>query len=71
MAAKIIEISSCGECPHLDHTGAFTPGGAKPICGHEQAVAERLGKEGGLSGLRLMKRRGVVRIPQWCPLDDA
>ncbi len=29
-----IEIKHCGYCRHRDHSGAFTPGGAKKICGH-------------------------------------
>ena len=24
----------CETCDHLEHSGAFTPGGAKDICGH-------------------------------------
>jgi hypothetical protein len=34
-----IEVT-CETCEHLDHSGAFTPGGAQPICDHDDA-AER------------------------------
>lgn len=30
-------IPTCGQCPFVDHSGAFTPGGAQPICGHRDA----------------------------------
>lgn len=31
-------IKNCGKCPYVDHSGAFTPGGAVDICGHPNAV---------------------------------
>ena len=34
---KITRDITCSTCPHLDHSGAFTPGGAKDICGHPSA----------------------------------
>jgi len=34
----IVQINSCAECRHRDHSGAFTPGGSRPICGHSKAV---------------------------------
>lgn len=33
----IKEIKDCSDCPHRDHSGAFTPGGARPLCGHRDA----------------------------------
>lgn len=30
-------IENCHECRHIDHSGSFTPGGAKRICGHPYA----------------------------------
>ena len=35
---KYIEVKSCNDCPHSDHTGAFTKGGAKPCCNHDEVV---------------------------------
>lgn len=32
-----VKIDRCLDCRHLDHSGAFTPGGAKNICGHGKA----------------------------------
>lgn len=33
-----IEIKNCGDCMYLEHSGAFTPGGAKPVCNGPDAV---------------------------------
>lgn len=33
-----IKIKSCNDCRHLSHSGAFTPGGAKPVCDHDKAI---------------------------------
>lgn len=32
-----VTINTCKDCRHLDHSGAFTPGGALPVCGHNDA----------------------------------
>lgn len=32
------EINKCTDCRHLGHSGAFTPGGAKEICSHSDAI---------------------------------
>lgn len=32
------EIEKCAHCRHLDHSGAFTIGGARDICGHYDSV---------------------------------
>ncbi len=37
----IIDIKNCGDCPHSDHTGAFTKGGAKPCCNHPKTVESK------------------------------
>jgi hypothetical protein len=33
-----LSIPTCGDCPFVDHSGAFTEGGAKSICGHRNAL---------------------------------
>jgi len=33
-----VRIESCHTCRHIDHSGAFTLGGAKLICGHRDAA---------------------------------
>ena len=33
-----VEINSCSDCRHLDHSGSYTPGGAKSICGHDKSA---------------------------------
>ncbi len=39
-----INIKTCLDCDHVGHSGAFTKGGAKPICEHSYA-AECVWKE--------------------------
>jgi hypothetical protein len=34
-----VKIETCDDCRHRDHTGGFTPGGAKPCCHHPVTVA--------------------------------
>ena len=69
-----IEINSCSDCSHSDHTGAFTKGGAKPCCSHSQMgvefgehkiipyVSEPHPSVGGI------KIHSPAKIPKWCPL---
>jgi hypothetical protein len=33
-----ISLNDCNDCRHASHSGAFTPGGAQPICGHPKAT---------------------------------
>lgn len=40
-----VEIKTCQGCNHIDHSGAFTVRGARPICGHPDACVERTTKE--------------------------
>ena len=67
-------INTCGDCRHKDHSGAFTPGGAKAICGHDDAPkCATNGKE--LEGtdaheMYHWKYRVLEKgIPAWCPLS--
>lgn len=30
-----VQVRGCEDCRHRDHSGSFTPGGAKQICGHD------------------------------------
>lgn len=58
-----IKIDSCHSCPHASHSGAFTPGGAIPLCQHDDFRDRRVkhkyvGRERKPSG----------EIPAWCPL---
>ena len=39
-----VEIETCMDCRHRDHSGAFTKGGARQICGHSAACSERRSK---------------------------
>lgn len=40
-------INTCGECPYVSHSGAFTPGGAQDICAHKNAVESFAGNVQG------------------------
>lgn len=76
-------IKNCEECRHIDHSGGFTPGGAKPVCDHPKAVdMAGTGKDKYhwkhrvipykrvmLDELRSV-RRPKNSIPEWCPLKN-
>ncbi len=36
-----VEIKSCRNCRFIDHSGSFTIGGARDICGHSDACKKR------------------------------
>ncbi len=59
-----VHIKACGECPHLDHSGAFTEGGVKAICGNYYALD--LKRQDGWK-FRVVN---VESIPEWCPLEN-
>jgi hypothetical protein len=58
----LVKIKTCKDCRHLSHTGAFTVGGAKPCCDHDQTCEKR--------GMNCFKRTipNLNKIPSWCPL---
>ena len=74
----IININTCRDCKHLDHTGEFTKGGAKPCCNHPVTCKEK--------GYNCFKRvipykniydnvfnreiHEIKGIPVWCPLKN-
>jgi hypothetical protein len=60
-----IEINKCYECKHSDHSGAFTKGGAIPLCRHEDVSGEHNRYHG-----RERKRNSDGKIPGWCPLKN-
>lgn len=73
-----INIKSCDDCKHSDHTGQLTPGGAKPCCNHSETVSQK----GSDCFKRVIPYRTVYNeiwnrnmreaktIPQWCPLKN-
>ena len=69
-------IQNCDECPYCDHSGAFTPGGAKPICNHPK-ILETKGYDWDKRVIPYRREfifndeRSILkpkRIPDWCPL---
>ena len=83
MDKVFIEITNCDACPYGDHSGSFTPGGAKPICGHSDASDKATENkeinflvEDLIVGdkIKAGKHHWIHRvikdneIPTWCPL---
>jgi len=66
MNRKII-ITSCHGCPFRDHSGGFTPGGAKPIC-MKTDPTRVLPFTAGLDHRDVPTRVATNVIPSWCPL---
>ena len=74
---KMIIIESCKKCPHIDHSGNFTLGGAKPMCGEGSAVNPKENRP--FLKYRTMYNDLTDRpyrvlkgpIPSWCPLPDS
>lgn len=63
-----LTIPTCGDCPFVDHSGAFTPGGAKAICGHRNAVETFAGDHGADWTYRQVDRDTAP--PAQCPLRN-
>jgi len=61
---RVTIINTCLECPHIDHSGGFTKGGAKRICGHGKIVECR----GSDWEKRVLPDQKGKHIPSWCPL---
>ena len=81
-----IQIETCWDCNHKDHTGAFTPGGSKPCCHHPHTIKMNDGrrvipynkvKEDNRS---IFNKDSFIQparynnelkgIPTWCPLKQ-
>lgn len=65
-------VKNCFECPNYDHSGAFTEGGAIPLCNAIQGSRYHyrrrelpfvFSQENG-------KRVATGEIPSWCPLPE-
>ena len=60
-------INNCEDCRHKDHSGAYTIGGAKPICGHDDACVKRKATFDKYDwNQRIIE--DLNKIPNWCPL---
>ena len=72
-----IVIENCGQCPHMDHSGHFTPGGAYPLCSATKAppgqrkFAMRIlpWEVGPDEPTQVPTRVFSYVIPDWCPLE--
>lgn len=63
-----IEIKNCLQCHHIDHSGAFTPGGAKTICGHSNACDTFKDRKDQYHWRHRIIKDPENKIPAWCPL---
>lgn len=61
-----ITISSCNECHHKDHKGAFGQIGYVPVC---RASQKELPYTKSVSGNRIVATCTGI-IPDWCPLAN-
>lgn len=67
----VVDIPSCSVCVHQDHSGAFTPGGAVPVCNHRDIIEQRKVEHPGLDEYHWKWRKlpdWNCEPPQWCPL---
>jgi len=81
-----VAINTCNECRFRDHSGAFTKGGAKPICGGPGASvytsrAKGLKRTSYHWKHRVLPNEPITiygrpyhictdKIPNWCPLRN-
>ncbi len=65
MKRIIIDVKRCAECPEIDHTGAFTKGGAKWCCNHRETCLTK----GWSCFKRIIPDQKLVEFPDWCPLQ--
>lgn len=78
-----VEIKCCRACKNVDHSGGFTKGGARPICGHDDACKVRkteaefnteyptYAKDYNANDWKYHWYNRIVdpdQIPDWCPL---
>ena len=79
--SRMIPIKSCQSCPHCDHSGAFTIGGAWPVCHGPEVVdwgtmdinyndpdANTKWSPPILPVITKHCRSYNGKIPEWCPL---
>ena len=80
MSRKIV-IENCGCCPEYDHSGAFTRGGAFPLCSKTRAPESQQKKYKWYCRILPFKvvwsevwgkeiRQYTGKIPGWCPLKE-
>ena len=53
-----IKINTCKDCRHLDHSGGYTIGGSRPVCGHRGACYGNHAKS-GLTPIQVMVNTGM------------
>ena len=70
-APRKIVINSCRDCPHKDHSGRYTEGGAWPVCSHHDVcytIKDTSWKQRKLPVDGNKTRVYTGEIPDWCPL---
>jgi len=76
MKTIVTTINTCNDCPHKQHTGAFTHGGSKPCCDHPKIIEAKgydcfkriIPYKKVFSDVAGRDLACVKRIPDWCPL---
>lgn len=69
----VVVYQNCLDCHHLDHSGSYTPGGAKLICGNSDAcrtatAGKKLKKKDDRYHWKYRRVGDGRKIPDWCPL---
>jgi hypothetical protein len=58
----VVKINTCQDCRHLDHSGAFTVGGERPVCRHHGACYGSHAKiAAGETAVDVMMKTGMAR----------
>lgn len=65
--ARIIEVYTCYQCPHRDHSGGYTKGGAFMLC-NKTSPPRKLNPRAKPSTEPFHGRDFDGEIPAWCPL---
>lgn len=60
-----VSLNTCRDCMHRDHSGSFTKGGARLICGHSDACQERVSKEQFRAEYPVYKKDSLENDGSW------
>jgi len=66
MSIRMIRVNDCGDCPHLDHKGAFGRVAYIPVCRNANKDLPYT-VDASTAGFCTASQTGG--IPDWCPLE--